>query len=234
MAETKQLNLVAFLAKAPLFADLAQNELASLARRTVPRRHPAGELIFHAGDPCAGLYIIESGLVKIFKTALSGREQVLAIDGPGSTIAELPVFDGGPYPASASAVQDTTLLFVSKQDFHSLCLEHPEIALKMLRSMGRRLRGLVSIIEELSFTTVRHRLAAMLLRLSKTGQRAPDGIRVVLPASNQELAAQIGTVRELVSRNMSRLQAEGIIRLDGRTVVIPDLRRLEEEVETAE
>ncbi len=97
---------------------------------------------------------------------------MLSIDGPGSSIAELPVFDGGNYPASAQAVNDCTLLFFSKKDFQTLCLQHPEVALKVLRVVGARLRKLVGIIEELSFTTVRHRLAAMLVRLAKSaGQK---------------------------------------------------------------
>jgi CRP/FNR family transcriptional regulator len=235
MPEVKEkINHAASLAKAPIFTDLTEAELDFLARRAVSRRYGSGELIFSEGEPCPGLYVIESGFVKIFKSSPSGREQVLAIDGPGQSIAELPVFDGGAYPASAQAVQDVTLLFVSKQDFQSLCVEHPKVALKVLRVVGRRLRGLVSIIEELSFTTVRSRLASLLLRLARSGKKTPAGIDVTLPATNQELAAQIGTVRELVSRNLSRLQSAGIIHIDGRTVTITNLKALEQEVESAE
>jgi CRP/FNR family transcriptional regulator len=150
-------------------------------------------------------------------------------------VAELPVFDGGNYPASVAAVEDATLLFVSKQDFQSLCLTHPQVALKVLRVVGARLRRLVGIIEELSFTTVRHRLASFLLRLAqKEGERTGGGAEVTLPASNQELAAQIGTVRELVSRNLSRFQSEGLIQIEGRNVIIPDLKALEAELASAE
>src|SRR5690348_16242874 len=133
-----------------------------------------------------------------------------------------------------TAIDDATLLFVSKQDFHALCLEHPRVALKVLRVVGSRLRRLVGIIEELSFTTVHQRLSAFLCRLAAAGQRTPHGIEITLPASNQELAAQIGTVRELVSRNLSRLQAQGLIQMDGRQVVIPNLQKLQAEAETGE
>ncbi len=230
-AEEKR-NRTAFLAQAPIFAELTEGELAFLAQRTVAKRYASGELIFSEGDACPGLNVIESGFVKIFKSSASGREQVLALDGPGHSIAELPVFDGGKYPASAVAVQDTVLLFISKQDFQTLCLEHPQVALKVLRVVGRRLRGLVAIIEELSFTTVRQRLAALLLRLARTTTKTAGGVRIELPATNQELAAQIGTVRELVSRNLSRLQAAGIIQIDGRAVTIPDVSMLEAEAES--
>jgi CRP/FNR family transcriptional regulator len=235
MPETKErASHAATLAKAALFAGLTETELNFLAERAQSRRHVSGELIFSEGDSCPGLYVIESGFVKIFKTSAGGREQVLAIDGPGHSIAELPVFDGGAYPASAVAVHDTTLVFVSKQDFHALCLSHPDVALKVLRVVGLRLRNLVGIIEELSFATVRSRLASLLVRFAQTGRKTAAGIEFNLPVSNQELAARIGTVRELVSRNLSRLQAAGIIRLEGRTVVIPNLKALEQEIESAE
>ena len=201
----------------------------------MPRSFSPGETVFGEGEPCAGLYVVESGHVRIFKSSAGGREQVLSIDGPGSSIAELPVFDGGNYPASVTAMDDAVLLFVSKQDFQALCLAHPQVALKVLRVVGARLRRLVGIIEELSFTTVRHRLAAFLLRLAqKEGKRSADGVEVTLPVSNQELAAQIGTVRELVSRNLSRLQAEGMLKIDGRVVTICDLKALEAKIESAE
>ena len=220
------------LAKVPIFASLTEGELEFMAKRTVPRRYSAGELVFSEGEPCMGLYVVESGHVRIFKSSPDGREQVLSIDGPGSSIAELPVFDGGAYPASTIAIEDATLLFVGKQDFQALCLAHPQVGLKVLRVVGARLRRLVGIIEELSFSTVRHRLASYLYRLAqKSGKRTAEGLVVSLPVTNQELAAQIGTVRELVSRNLSRLQAEGLLKVDGREVILRNLKALEEEVQ---
>lgn len=234
MPETR-VNHAQTLAKVAIFAGLAENELAFLMQRSVPRHYSAGEIVFSEGEPCSGLYVVESGHVRIFKSSSGGREHVLSVDGPSSSIAELPVFDGGNYPASVAAIDDTTLLFISKQDFQALCLAHPQVALKVLRVVGARLRRLVGIIEELSFTTVRHRLASFLLRLAhKVGERKGDGIEILLPASNQEFAAQIGTVRELVSRNLSRLQAEGILEIDGRNVLIRDLKALEDETKNAE
>lgn len=234
MAEPRRVDHAQTLRKVPVFSGLEEHELQFLAQRAVPRHYSAGEMIFNEGDPCSGLYVIESGNVRIFKSSAAGREQVLAIEGAGGSIAELPVFDGGNYPASASAASDSTLLFVSKNDFQALCLEHPRVALKVLRVVGARLRRLVGIIEELSFTTVHQRLSGYLCRLAATGKRTSDGVEITLPTSNQELAAQIGTVRELVSRNLSRLQAQGLIQMDGRQVVIPDLRKLQAEAESAD
>ncbi len=220
------------LGKVAIFSGLSEQEFAFLIPRLVQRRFQAGELVFSEGDACTGLFVVQSGNVRIFKSSAGGREQVLTIDGPGSSIAELPVFDGGNYPASAQAINDCNLLFCSRPDFQALCLHHPQVALKVLKVIGGRLRRLVGIIEELSFTTVRHRLIALLIRLAKTeGTRNGDAVTVVLPVNNTELAAQIGTVRELVSRNMSRLQADGLITIDERSIAIPSIKRLEAELE---
>lgn len=222
------------LKRVPIFSSLSDDEFSFLISRLIQRKYDTGELIFSEGDICVGLYVVQSGNVRIFKSSVGGREQVLSIEGPSSSIAELPVFDGGTYPASARAVSESTLLFFSRQDFQALCLQHPEVALKVLRVVGGRLRRLVGIIEELSFTTVRHRLIALLVRLSKAeGPRNGDAVSLILPANNSELAAQIGTVRELVSRNLSRLQAEGLIQVDNRALQIPSLKRLEAELEAS-
>lgn len=209
------------LKTAPLFAVLEDSELEALAARCIIRGFDAGQILFHEGEPCQGLYIVVTGRIRIFKVSVNGREQVLAIEGPGASVAELPVFDGGTYPASASAVDRSEALFVSRAELRAICLEHPQVSLKLLQVVGARLRRLVGIIEELSFTTVRHRLIAWLLRQSNGG-----GL-VTLNASHQELAAQIGTVRELVSRNLARLQAQSLIEVKGREIHILDREGLE-------
>ena len=217
----------AVLRRTALFATLTESEMESLAPRVRARRVERGELLFSEGDPCAGLFVVTRGRVRIFKASAEGREQVLAMEGPGSTVAELPVFDGGSYPASACAAEDADLLFISRNDFQRFCREHPDVALKVMALVGARLRRLVAIIEELSFTTVRQRLIALLLRLAQEkGQAEKEGMRIELTGSHQELAAELGTVRELVSRNLGRLQAEGFIQVEGRAIVVKDLAGL--------
>jgi CRP-like cAMP-binding protein len=232
MAEDAR-TLRSLLKNVAIFSSLSDDELAFVVPRLVARRFQADETIFTEGDACTGLYVVQTGNVRIFKSSAGGREHVLSIDGPGNSIAELPVFDGGSYPASALAVSDSTLLFFSRQDFQTLCLQHPQVALKVLRVIGGRLRRLVGIIEELSFTTVRERLIALLVRMAKAKGRAnSDSVVLTIPDNNTELAAQIGTVRELVSRNLSRLQSEGLIQIDDRTLTIPSFTRLEAELNT--
>lgn len=230
---SQRLDLAAVLAKTPLLASLSPPELQHLAVRTVRKLFSAGELIFSEGEPCNGLHIIARGKVRIFKTSVSGREQVLALNGPGESVAELPVFDGGPFPASATAVDDTEMAFISRRDFHAYCMEHPEVALKVLSVVGERLRRLVGIIEELSFTTIRERLISVLVKLAQgEGRTTPGGIEFLLPGTHQELANQLGTVRELISRNLMRLQAEGLVEVDARRIVVKDLKALSAQLET--
>lgn len=218
------------LRKTALFAGLNDKETSTLASRFSKRKIGRGEILFSEGDPCAGLFLVSAGKIRIYKDSADGRMQVLAMEEPGSSFAELPVFDGGNYPASASAVEDSEVLFISRRDFQSFCREHPDFALKVIAVVGSRLRRLVNIIEELSFTTVRQRLIALLLRLAReSGKSAAGRIHMELPMSHQELAAELGTVRELVTRNLSRLQAEGFLEVDGRTIVIKDLAALQRE-----
>jgi CRP/FNR family transcriptional regulator len=223
----ERIDLAAVLTRTALLSGLTPAELQLLAARTVRKPFQAGELLFSEGEPCHGLHIIARGKVRIFKTSLGGREQVLAVNTPGESVAELPVFDGGPYPASAVATESTEIAFISRRDFQAYCMEHPEVALKVLATVGARLRRLVGIIEELSFTTIRQRLISALVRLAESeGKRTERGIEFQLPASHQELANQLGTVRELISRNLMRLQAEGLLDVDARQIVVKDMKGL--------
>ena len=221
---TERPNLAAILGKTALLGNLSPQELQLLAARTVRKLFSTGELLFSEGEPCNGLHIVARGRVRIFKTSMSGREQVLAVEGPGGSVAELPVFDGGPYPASVVALEDSEIAYISRRDFQAYCMEHPEVALKVLAVVGARLRQLVGIIEELSFTTIRQRLASTLLKLAQTeGKKTQRGVEFRLPASHQEMANQLGTVRELISRNLMRMQAEGLLEVDARQIIVKDM-----------
>ena len=169
--------------------------------------------------------------MKIVKSTLSGRQQLLGIERKGSSLAEVAVFDGGRYPASAEATSSTTLLRLSADSFRRTCLKNPEMALKVFKVLAHRLRHLVSLVEELSFATVRARLIAYLVRLAEeTGQRTPQGIHFQLTENNEQLAIRLGTVRELISRNLGRLHGDKLIEMNKRTVNIPDLAILRDEI----
>jgi CRP/FNR family transcriptional regulator len=177
-----------------------------------------------------GLFVVATGEIRLFNLSPAGREQVLAVRGPGSSFGDPVVFDGGNYSASASALEDAEVLFISRQDFQNCCREHPEVMLKVIGEVSSRLRRLVSIIEDLSFTTVRQRLIALVLRLTQTsGTPSREGVHVELNETHEDLAAKLGTVRELVSRNLSQLQAEGFLEVKGRTIIVKDLAGLRRE-----
>lgn len=221
------MDIAAVLKTNVLFGAVAEGDLSALAARMSRKRFAAGEQLFSEGEPCRGLYTILRGRVRIFKASVNGREQVLSIEGAGGTVAELPVFDGGPYPASVAAIEPVEVAFISRGDFQRYCIEHPEVALKVLAVVGARLRQLVGIIEELSFTTIRQRLASVLVKLAQSeGAKTAEGIRFRLPASHQEIANQLGTVRELISRNLTRMQSEGLLEVNAREVVVKDLAGL--------
>jgi CRP-like cAMP-binding protein len=122
-------DIAAVLLKSPVFSELEGNELSFLAQRAVRRRYSAGEVFCVEGEACTGLYVVESGHVRIFTSSAGGREHVLSIEGPGRSVAVLLLFDDGNYPTSVSAIEDSRLVFVSKQDFQALCLAHPQVAL---------------------------------------------------------------------------------------------------------
>ena len=202
-----------FISAIPLFSGLAAVEIQALAQRAVERRFAADEMLFWEGEPCAGIFLIVEGSVKIFKTSNSGREMMLALEAAPSTVAELPLFDGGPYPASVRAVDAVRAYFINKSDFYQVCRQYPDVALKVLAVVGRRLRQLVMVVESMTFGSVTQRLARLLLDLS----RQAGGDELSLP-THQELASRLGTVREVVSRNLARFKAEGLIKMQGREV----------------
>jgi CRP/FNR family transcriptional regulator len=173
----------------------------------------------------AGLSDAELGALA--QRAVERRFDPEAIETAPATVAELPLFDGGPYPASARAVDSVVTLFINKGDFHQVCRQYPEIALKVLAVVGKRLRHLVGVVQAMTFGSVTQRLARMLLDSAKLA--AAD--QFDFPLTHQELASRLGTVREVVSRNMARFRGVGLIRIDAGKLSIIDRAGLEREAE---
>jgi CRP/FNR family transcriptional regulator len=215
------------LSQIALFAALSEAEVHVLAQRAVERRFAPDDVLFWEGEPCAGVFLIIEGSVKIFRTSPAGRELMLAIETAPSSVAELPLFDGGPYPASVRAVDAVVSLFINKNDFQAVCRQYPDVALKVLAVVGHRLRHLVGLVESMTFGSVTQRLARLLLESAKgVGAQAFD-----LPLTHHELASRLGTVREVVSRNMARFRAEGLIRVHGHQIEIVNRTGLQAEAE---
>jgi CRP/FNR family transcriptional regulator len=219
---------ISALSRTPLLEELAPDEIAALSQQAVEKRFAPGEMLFHEGDVCAGLFVLGRGRVKIFKTSSSGREIMLAVDSAPASVAEVPLFDGGSYPASVVAIDEVVAYLIGKREFRQVCRQQPEVPLKVLAVVGRRLRHLVAIVESVTFGSVRQRLARALLEFRD--QAGADLFS--MPVTHQELAQRLGTVREVVSRNLGRFQSEGVLRLAGRELQLLDRAALEREAET--
>lgn len=219
---------VSLLRRVPIFAALDERSIERLAERSVSRAVPAGTLLFATGEECRGLYIVEAGRVRIYRTSAEGREQVLHTEGPGRPVAELPLFDGGPYPASAETTEPSRLLFLPRADFEQLYRAHPDLAQGIIRGLGARLRHLVQVTETLAFRDVAARLALFLAtHAERVGEATPEGTVLTLDRTQEELAHEIGTARESVSRAFKQLRGRGLVEpLKGERLLIPDVERL--------
>jgi CRP-like cAMP-binding protein len=222
------LDKIAALKRTRLFEELDEDTLRVLAERTFERRFQKDEVLFVAGEEARGLYVIVEGAVRAFRVSLDGREQVIHVERAGATIAEVPVFDDGTYPSTAAAEEFTTVLFIDKRDVQHLCLEHPKITLAALKVLAGRLRRCAELVEALSLREVGQRLARFLLaEARRSGAPTENGISINLSQTNQQIAARIGSVREVVSRAFTRLQHDGLIIVEGRRLIIPDEAALE-------
>jgi CRP-like cAMP-binding protein len=200
----------ATLRRVPLFNELSEPELELIAARVSIHRYEEGAVVFSEGDICREFWIVREGGVKILKTAPSGRNHLLGIERAGNSLSEVPVFDRGLYPATALTESATTLLRLEADHFRKICLHQPEVALKVIAVLGHRLRNMGRLIEDLSFSTVRGRLIAHLVHLAEeSGRHTSQGVEFELTENNEELAARLGTVRELISRNLGRLHGDG-------------------------
>ncbi|HZS28017.1 MAG TPA: Crp/Fnr family transcriptional regulator [Candidatus Angelobacter sp.] len=227
---SKKIDVVAALRRLPLFTDLSETELGLMAGNARLQSVAANAIIFSEGDECRDLLIVEEGQVRIFKIAGNGRQQLISTERAGSSLAEIAVFDGDTYPATAQALTATSLVAIDATHFREICIQHPQLALKVMKVLAHRLRRMATLVEDLSFVSVRGRLAAHLVRLAESGQRTADGYVFELTENNEELATRLGTVRELVSRNLGRLHNEGLIQICKRTVTVHNLDDLQAEI----
>lgn len=212
------------LRRVPYFAFLPASELGRLARLCTVRTLRAGDTLFEEGQPCRGLLVVAEGAVEIRQVSLRGREQVFHTEGPGAALGEAPLFDGGGYIASAVARAPTRVLRLSRAEVVRLCRRRPDVALAMLKTLARRVRRFADIVSDLAFRPVTERLARHL------GSAVPGsihaGTRIDLGLTQSQLAARLGTVRELVARSLSQLEAAGVISRERSRVVIRDPARL--------
>jgi CRP-like cAMP-binding protein len=222
---------IAILKGTKTFGDLNERELRALSAIASTRHYQRDEILYHHGDRAHGLYLILSGTVRAIRTGPDGRAQVVHVETAGATIGDVPTLDGHPVPAMLVVDEPSVLTYLPRHEFLLLCSEYPAISFALIRVLTARLRRCADLITELSLWDVPQRLAKYLFLLARPEPPTESGIRrglVELTQTNQEIAAQIGTVREVISRSLNQLQGAGLIRVKGRTILIPNLDALME------
>jgi CRP/FNR family transcriptional regulator len=215
------------LRASPLFAGLDDAAWSGLAARLGTLTLERGEQLFAEGDPGDALHVVVDGKVKICRTSADGRENVLALLGPGDLLGELAVFDSQPRAATAAAIVDSSFAVLARADFDAWLAEHPAVAASLLRALAVRLRQTNEAMADLVFTDVPGRIAKTLLSLAERfGEADGSGVRVAHDLTQEELAQLVGASRETVNKALSEFAARGWLRVDGRAVVLLDVDRL--------
>ena len=201
----------------PYFHALDDDALRDVAQEMVERRYQTGELIFMEGEPDAGLHLVAEGHCKVYRLSEGGREHVLATLGPGDSCNEVPVVDGGPNPANFAALEDSTVWIISAEALQRLRRKHPALNDMIIKNLAMRCRQLVKRVYNLSFLSVTGRLAAFLLE--RSDEHSALSRRTW---TQDEIAAHLGTVREMVARAFKELNAAGLIVVDRHRIEIVD------------
>lgn len=209
---------------APLFKGLAERYLESIGSVAVRKRYEKGQTIFLEGGEAGGFYMVLSGQVKIFKLSPDGKEQIIHIYGPGNSFGEVPMFEGGRFPANAEAVRDSELLYVPRRELVLLMKREPELAMNMLGEMSMKLRAFTVQIEGLTLKETPQRLAAYLLDANAREDRSDE---ITLDMTKGHLAGLLGTAQETLSRVLARMKDAGLIEVSGRHIKLNDIERLE-------
>ncbi len=212
------------LAESELFGGMSTEHLDEIENISVLKEYGRGETIFFEGDPGNGFYMVATGRVKIYKTSPAGKEQILHIFGPGEPFGEVPVFHGQPFPANAMALEKSRLIFFQRKDFVELVHTMPSLVMNMLAVLSMRLRRFATQIENLSLKEVPARLAGYLLYLS--GEQGSVE-QVELQISKGQLASLLGTIPETLSRIFAKMSDEGLIRVEGKRIILLDREGLE-------
>lgn len=213
--------------KAPLFASLSDDEVESLRSSMVPHHLARGAILFREGDPGDRLYVIVTGKVKLGRTSGDGRDNLMAVLGPGEMFGELSLFDPGTRSLTATAVSDTELIGLGSDDLERYLTSNPDVAKHLLRALGQRLRRTNESLADLVFSDVPGRVAKAVLDLAQRfGRPVEGGIMVAHDLTQEELAQLVGASRETVNKALADFVGRGWIRLEARAVMILDAEKL--------
>jgi CRP/FNR family transcriptional regulator len=223
------LPIVNHIARVPLFEGLPLRQIEDLAMIVTDQVFSKGETIFSEGEEGNGFYVVITGRVKVYKLSSDGKEQILHFLGPGEPFGEVAVFTGQHFPANASAIEESRVLFFPRKSFVDLIKTNPSLALNMLAVLSKRLRRFAALIDDLSLKEVPGRLAAYLLYLSDQSRGAKE---VELTITKAQLASLLGTIPETLSRILGKLSSQGLIETDGRRIRILDPETLQDLAES--
>ncbi|HJP33413.1 MAG: Crp/Fnr family transcriptional regulator [Candidatus Latescibacteria bacterium] len=212
---------ISLLRRVPLFEVLKDDDLEAIARVTITRSFDKDQVIILAEEEGDALFIIASGQVKVSIVTEDGREVILSLLGEGAVFGELSLLDGKPRSANVVATEDTELYMVRRTDFLQLVYKVPQIAVGLLAELAARLRKTDRKIEGLALLDVTSRISETLLQLAEEqGSEIDNGVTIPSRPGHQQLANMSGTTRETVSRVLKRLEAQGYISSEGRSITI--------------
>jgi CRP-like cAMP-binding protein len=210
----------------PYFTSLTAEQRARVLGKARRIHAAAGQTLFVEGEPCSGLYVIDRGLVKLFKTSPDGKEQVLRHMSEGDTFNEVPVFDGGVNPVSAAAVDEGELVVLSRAVMLDVLREYPAVAESVVQVFAGRMRHLVALVEDLSFRQVTARVARILLQSVAPHEGVGAGVGGRARVTQREIGEMAGTSREVVARALKALEDAGAIDLRRGEIQVVDETRL--------
>jgi CRP/FNR family transcriptional regulator, dissimilatory nitrate respiration regulator len=220
----KGMNIDHFIREIPLFAGLIDEQIQWLAAIVERRKYSRGKVIFTEGEEAAGLYVLHTGRVKIYKLSSEGKEQILHIFGPGEPFGEIAVFAGGQFPAYAETLEVSETLFFPRKKIVELLTKDPSMAMNMLAMLSKRLKYFTQLVENLSLKEVPQRLAAYLLVLATMKDKRDT---VELDIAKGQLASLLGTIPETLSRILNKMTIQGYIEVEGRQIKLLDRQSLE-------
>lgn len=213
---------VKFLSSLSYFSDLSPSELEIVRQSFIDKTIQRGEMVFLEGEFDDTMYIVVTGVVKLFKTSAQGKEQIISLARPHDVLNDISIFDNGPNPIGAQALSPVTLSGIKKDKLETILQQFPKVSSKIIESLAARTRQLISLVEDLSFKHVIGRVAKILLEHAGNGNNQSQRL------TQQEMAAMAGTAREVVARSLKAMEERGVIRLERQRIIISDKNALQE------
>ena len=220
------------LKKVEFFAVLPDSSLLDLSRQIAWKKYKKGERLFDEGEEAVSVFIIASGKVKVVKEFSSGKNAILGIFGVGGLVAEIAVIDKLPYPATAIALDDCVVGDLQAETFINFLRNNPDTLLQMVAGLGAKLRDMADSMGSMAVESVEKRLARFLLKFGdEIGKQTRDGLSFTLPVTRQDIAELIGTSFEVVERGLKKMKTNGLIKVEGKKIVIKDTEELFQVIE---